>query len=235
MKSVKRFMIFFVLFVLLVQVTSTVSANSAVDNNVTSCGDNVNCTLTAVDNVNGAILTHKCTPDILIHVEGTKYGEMTKISVLVHKEHMKATGNVTLRCGNAMYVGSLHNGVATFYVGTLQPGIYNIQASYGGDVKFDPNNAIGELTIHKRTADMQITSFKYMNTEAGMVVKFNENATGQVRITIGNYSAVEDVSNGTAYFIIPIKAILDSGVDKAVVVYSGDNQFNRDVRYVSLR
>lgn len=228
-KSIKRFMIFFVLFVLLIQITSTVSATNAGNNNsVATSGNN------ELDYGNCTALTNSHIPNIhVVDVNGTKYGDKTKISVAVYKEGVKAIGKVILMYGNGFkyYNGAcisyLHNGIATFDLGVLHTGDYIMHIIYCGDENFNATNATSTFSIQRVAPDMHIAPMIDIKDHSAIVlVKVNENATGKIKITVGDYCTEwKNVTNGIVAFKVPKEVLVGSGTEKVYAIYSGDNNF----------
>lgn len=106
------------------------------------------------------------------------------------------TGNVTLLINGSKYNITLKNGTGSINISGLPVGKYSINATYGGDRKYEPYNRLFEDFYVRKIINYDFIPNGVANaTHANITVTFPADADGHVNITI----------NGQTYIGVPVK------------------------------
>ena len=145
-----------------------------------------------------------------------------------------ATGNVTAKAGNGVYITSIVDGTATFTIPGL---IENTTAiiTYAGDDRYNNASTTVDIVVNpKEKENATITLDAPAITEgenATITVTLPGDATGNVTASVNGKTYFAPVENGTATLIIPD---LDVGNYTIPVTYSGDEKYNPVTKDVNL-
>ena len=167
----------------------------------------------------------KSNTAVEIDVNSTVYGNKVNITV---KVDAGVEGNITIRL-NDTEIGTygIVGGWVNITVDDLAAGNYTVYASYSGNGKYNINSTskgfevtkvISAITIQESTADAA--------TNATIVVKINETATGNITITVNGTKYNATIENGVATFTIDQ---LLSGQYDIKAEYDGDNNYTAAV------
>jgi hypothetical protein len=115
------------------------------------------------------------------------------------------------------------NGVAVLE-DVLETGDYTVIATYMGDSRFNTNITAGEFTIRGHIKkDTPITAYAdVIGNRVALTVSVDENATGFVKVKLGDTIANIELTNGKGSFV----QTLAEGSYFADVTYLGDDNFN---------
>ncbi|MBQ2652500.1 MAG: Ig-like domain repeat protein [Methanobrevibacter sp.] len=162
---------------------------------------------------------NKRNTGINITVENITYGGKVNITVNVTDD---AKGFITIRINETMNVTlPIENGKVTWIVEGLGVENYTVYAIYSGDEKYNINStnktfkvtkAISAITIEESTTDAA--------TNATIVVRISETATGNITITVNGIKYNATIENGMATFTINK---LPAGKYDITVEYIGDD------------
>ncbi|WP_407432058.1 Ig-like domain repeat protein [Methanobrevibacter sp.] len=129
-----------------------------------------------------------------------------------------ATGNVTITIGEDDYVVPIEDGKAVLDISGLDPGDYVADVTYPGDDKYGPNSNSTEFTIPK--VDDYPINATVVDDE--LIVSVPEDATGNVKVNIGDKDYTVPIKDGKA--VLDISG-LDPGDYVADVTYPGDDKY----------
>ena len=115
-------------------------------------------------------------------------------------------------------VYSSEGGLIHMTLHDLGAGNYTVEVSYAGDSRFNSQNQAFTFEVKKYTP-MLVTSFE--NSTHMLEIKLNNDATGNVTVTVGDEKYTVQLVNGSA----SVK-IQKSGSYDAVIVYLGDSRYN---------
>lgn len=138
-----------------------------------------------------------------------------------------ATGNVTLYVNGQMESLTLNNSKANHTMLKVPRGDYVITAIYNGDDKYSMSQSSTKIEVGNIEPSMSIEVYDITYGDVATVkVILNDDATGNVSITIDGITNSSAVTNGVV--VVSISG-LNAGTNKNVTVfYTGDdNYFNR--------
>ena len=172
-----------------------------------------------------------------VHVNVNRYVSNTMISlgeIIVDEDLLieisvpgDATGNVSIYINSNIFILTLTDAKANHTINNISRGDYIIKAVYNGNDKYLESMDSVKIEVDNINSSMEITAedIVYGNT-AAIKVKLNDNATGNVTVTVDGISNTSEVKNGQA--TIPLNNV-DAGTDKNITVfYTGDDTyFNR--------
>ena len=171
----------------------------------------------------------KLNSTINIDAENTVIGENTTITVTVP---YAATGNVTVKVNGKEYTGEIVNGKVVFSVLADVVGEINVDASYDGDDLFLKSSNSTTFNVAKLSTPISIDAKDIkLGEDAVITVTVNNQATGNVTITVGGKDYTENVDNGTAKFTV---SNLTGGVKEIVAKYSGDSKYGENTTSISI-
>ncbi|WP_407420904.1 Ig-like domain-containing protein, partial [Methanobrevibacter sp.] len=137
-----------------------------------------------------------------------------------------ATGNVSAKVGNGVYIAPIIDGVATITVpGLVENATADI--SYDGDDKYNPAKTSVDIVVNpkeKENATIRIDAPEVTEGEnLTITATLPKDATGNLTATVGDKTYTVPVENGTATLTIPDLA---AGNYTIPVTYSGDDKYN---------
>lgn len=190
-------------------------------------------TLKSIYSGNKKYLPQNLTEDIKV----SKYDSATSIAigpVVVDQDIMieiavnaDATGNVTLYINGQMESLTLNDAKANHTMLNVPRGDYVITAIYNGDDKYSMSQSSTKIEVDniESSIKVEVEDITYGDVATVKVI-LNDDATGNVSITIDGITNSSAVTNGVA--VISISG-LNAGTNKNVTVfYTGDDSyFNR--------
>ena len=138
-----------------------------------------------------------------------------------------AAGNVSLYINNEVQILTLNDAKVNYTVKSITRGDYVIAAVYNGDEKYLSSSDSIIIEVDNLNSSMEVSVDDIVYGESAVVnVKLNDNATGNVSVSVGDVTNSTVVVNGQATIRL---SNLEAGVNKTVTVfYSGDDTyFNR--------
>ena len=134
------------------------------------------------------------------------------------------TGNVTLQINNKKYLLSLNDSKINYTIKNISRGDYVLTAIYNGDEKYLPCEVSTKIEVDNLISEMEIYTEDIVYGETAVVnVELNDDATGNISVTIDGFTYTLPVADGFAKFEI---GNLDAGIDKSIsVFYTGDDAY----------
>ena len=135
-----------------------------------------------------------------------------------------ATGNIILYINNQMENLTLTDATASYTIGSIGRGDYIIRAVYNGDDKYLPSEDETKIEVGNINASMEISAENISYGQTAVInVKLNDDARGNVTVTVDNVSNTSEIINGNASVFLNG---LDAGIDKKILVfYTGDDTY----------
>ena len=174
-------------------------------------------------------------PNLTIQVSDIFEGEVAVINVTLDGQ---VTGSVELIVNNVTYVESISNGGVVRSLSNLPVGVYQVNVTYNGDLKFNKANKIVSFTVKSKTTPIDLDNpnldVEVLNITEGedavINITLDNNATGSVYFIVNNIPYIENIAGGSVVKVIPN---LSAGEYQVNVTYSGDSRFNKTNKIVS--
>ena len=165
---------------------------------------------------------------MVVNVDNVAYGQKANITVTVPDG---TTGNITLKLNDSAQSEitlPIVNNKVTWIVENLAVGNYTVNVTYNGDVRYNINSTSKSFNVTKVTPVMTIDVPDVVDakTNATIVVRINETATGNITITVNCTKYNATIENGVATFTIDQ---LLSGQYDIKAEYGGDNNYTAAV------
>ena len=161
----------------------------------------------------------KANATLDIAVSDITYGKKVNITVSVPEG---ATGYITIRINNTRNVTlPIVNGKVNWIVENLASGNYTVYANYSGDTNYNLNATDKAFKVNKVNSVLVIDTPQSVDaaTNATVIVRINETATGNITITVNGTKYNATIENGVATFTIDK---LPSGKYDITAEYIGD-------------
>ncbi|WP_292887633.1 Ig-like domain repeat protein [Methanobrevibacter sp. UBA212] len=155
--------------------------------------------------------------------------EVDKDLIIIITTNADATGNISLYINSKLETLTLSQSKANYTIKNIIRGDYIIKAIYCGDDKYLESSDSVKIEVDNIEATMNIKANDITYGKIAVIdVYLNDNATGNVTVTVDGISNTSSVNNGRAQITI---ANLDAGVNKNITVfYTGDDTyFNKTV------
>ena len=135
-----------------------------------------------------------------------------------------ATGNVTLIINNKEQLLDVVDSKATFTIKSIKRGDYYITAIYNGDSKYMGSSDNVKFGVGKMDPSivLNVDDIAY-GQDAIVEVILNNDATGNVTVSLDDVNKTSEIEKGKAIINIPG---LNAGNKEINVIYSGDNVYN---------
>ena len=163
----------------------------------------------------------KAKANLTIDVNDTVYGNDSNIVVYVDDG---VEGSITIKINDTL-IGTygIVDGKVNITV-RLPAGNYTVHAEYGGSYGYDTNVTSKDFNVAKATPVIAIDVPQVVdaNTNATIVVRINDTATGNITITVNGTKYNATIENGVAIFTIDK---LLSGKYNITAEYAGDNNY----------
>ena len=144
--------------------------------------------------------------------------------ILTIKTTDSATGNVTLLINNNPYTVFLTNSKGEYTIENIVRGDYLITAIYNGDDRYLSSQTSRFIEVDNLNASMKIETEDITYGDTAIIkIKLNDDATGNVTVTIDGIKNSSAVVNGRAEVSF---TNLEAGQNKNIsVFYTGDNTY----------
>ena len=164
------------------------------------------------------ILKHDST--IIVSADPIKVDDVAIITIKVSGD-VDATVKVNVNGTN--YTVDIKGGEGKLEIAGLKAGKYDVNVTYIENGKYLSNSNKTEFTVSKINSKLEV---EVVNTTLGKNALINvtveDDATGNVTVTIGDKIYVEGIVNGKANFIIPY---LNVDEYEVTVTYNGDGKY----------
>ena len=184
--------------------------------NVSYSGDRKYLSQTTSFNI--SVLKHISQIDL--DIGQINVGENLVLSITTSKG---TTGNVTVKINNEKHSLSLNESRTNYTIKNIARGDYLITAVYDGDEKYLSSDVSTKIEVDNIMSNMEISVDDIVYGEAAVInIILNDNATGNVTVTVDGIAKTSEVINGNAKFEIPN---LDAGNKTVTVFYTGDDTY----------
>jgi hypothetical protein len=180
-------------------------------------GDDKYLNQTTKTNVNVA----KYDSNTMINLSSVEVGQDLLITVKLNDD---ATGNVTLYINSQVETLNLTNSSANYTIKNIKRGDYLIKAVYNGDDKYLTSTDSKFIEVDNVNATMEIAVDNITYGDAAIIkIQLNDDAGGNVSVTIDGITNSSEVNNGIAEVHINN---LDAGANKNITVFfTGDDTY----------
>ncbi len=150
--------------------------------------------------------------------------EVDKDLIITITTNADATGNISLYINSKLETLTLSQSKANYTIRNITRGDYIIKAVYNGDDKYLESSDSVKIEVDNIEATMNIKANDITYGKIAVIdVDLNDNATGNVTVTVDGISNTSSVNNGRAQITM---ANLDAGVNKNITVfYTGDDTY----------
>lgn len=171
--------------------------------------------------------------EIINNVVVSKYQSFTNLTlseinvdedlILTITTNSDATGNISLYINNKLETLTLTDAKANYTIKNIPRGDYRITAVYNGDEKYLKSSDYRFIEVDNINATLSsiiedITYGEIVNIE----IFLNDNATGNVSVTIDGITNSSSVLNGGANVTL---AGIDAGLKNVSIFYTGDDTY----------
>ncbi|WP_405305551.1 Ig-like domain repeat protein [Methanobrevibacter sp.] len=113
---------------------------------------------------------------------------------------------------------------SSFTVNNLEEGEYQLVLDYSGDSFYTGTSANNLFKVGKNSSQ-EVTIFGGVVEGDNVIINvtLNEDATGRVRITLANYTFINELADGKTCFDIPY---VNGGINTYKIKYEGDDKYN---------
>ena len=171
-------------------------------------------------NMMGEVLISKYPSKTTLNLSEIEVGCDVLITVYCLSD---ATGNVTLKINNNIHTLTLTDAKAFYTMKNVTRGDYQITATYGGDEMYLPSQDSCKIEVDNIIPEMDIRTNDIFYGETAIVnVKLNDNATGNVTVTVDGVSNTSNVINGQSKIFI---SNLEAGFKNFTVFFTGDDTY----------
>ena len=147
----------------------------------------------------------KKSPVLVVEVDDINVGDNASIKITKPDD---ITGDIIIKVNNTIYEGLVVSG--------LSEGVYFVEVSYYGDLKYSNNTVNTTFKVSK--VDNIIPNI--VNNGSNVSVNLPSDAGGSVVVKINNDTYTVEVVNGTA--VLPVNVSDDDNIS---ITYSGDDKY----------
>ena len=167
------------------------------------------------------VTVSKYDSNTLISLSPVVVDEDLVISINVNSD---ARGNVTLYINSQVETLTLINAFANHTIKNISRGDYLIRAVYNGDDKYLTSQDLRFIEVDNINATMEIAADNITYGAPAIIkIRLNDDATGNVSVTVDGVINSSEVNNGIAEVYL---YNLDAGIDKIITVfYTGDDTY----------
>ena len=134
-----------------------------------------------------------------------------------------STGTIALSINNSTQTLTLNNSKASYTIKNIKRGDYLISAHYNGDDKYLASSDSRFIEVDNLNATMKITTQNIVYGDIGVIkVNLNDDATGEVSVTVDGVTNSSKVINGKVELSF---SNLNAGFKNVTVFYSGDDTY----------
>ena len=171
----------------------------------------------------------KYVANISASSRSVKVDENAVVSVVLDDD---ATGNVLIVIEGHEYSADVVGGSATINLPSLPAGSYVFDVIYGGDDKYLDNIAQVSFNVSKYNTNISASAATVrVDKNASVYVVLNDDATGNVSITVNGTEYYGILENGNAVIELPV--ISQAGSYTFDVIYNGDGRYLANVTQVT--
>lgn len=164
--------------------------------------------------------------ELYINVQDIEFGQSADISVNISEN---ATGNMTLFINNENYTSEIKNGLVSFKIENLLPGLYNFEVRYDGDENY-LNSSIKSVFSVLKVLDDKIDFENIIEDSSNFKIIYLNDANGNFTLFIGNHNLTSELVNGSVQFNLENY----SGEHNILISYSGDEIYESFIKYLSI-
>ena len=170
---------------------------------------------------NANVNVNKYVSSVKINLSEIEVGKDLTITITTDSD---ATGNISLYINNKLETLTLTDAKANYTIKNITRGDYRITAIYNGDEKYLKSSDYRFIEVDNIESLMNINVGNITYGESAIInVYLNDNATGNVTVTVDGISNTSKVNNGQAKITL---ANLDAGINKNITVfYTGDDTY----------
>ena len=162
----------------------------------------------------------KINTPIVILADDIKFGENLTVTVNLNND---VTGNVVVSVGDVHQSVKIIDGSATLSISSLTGGVKTINVSYGGDDNYYPASESKQINVSKINTPVIILADDIgFGENLTVTVNLDNDATGNVVVSVGNIHQSVEIVDGSAIISIPS---LTGGVKTINVTYGGDDNY----------
>ena len=205
------------------KLTNTFSAITGSDVIIEAIPGNYILALSCVggDPLNVSLTVNKGSPKLAFATDFAKSGETANIKVTMSK---KAAGYARISINGETYRVQIKSGTATAEVPDLADGVYDVTATYGGNVYHTAETITGTFQVGKINQGINVETQKIEIGEI-LVATLAKDATGFVRFIIANETYKVPIENGAAYQNV---TDFKTGTYKVTLKYGGNYRYNAE-------
>ena len=195
---------------------------------------NVRATYAGDENFTNDEKTHifrvKKNPNLEISAGDIHVGDAATINITIDSN---ITDGVNLTVNGKPYEVKLSDGRATVTISDLSADAYEVKAIFAGNDNFTSDAKTKTFNVLKYDAGLEVTVKDITYGEnATLLIKINENATGEVTYSFKNEILPVSLSKGMANIILNG---LTAGTYSIAVTFDGDSKFSSDEMNVTFR
>ena len=142
-----------------------------------------------------------------------------------------ATGYVVVNVDGVDYGINITAGQNSVAIPNLASGEHNITATYLGDDKYAESSSNATFDVDKATAEMDVEVENTTTSGSDIIVVLPDDATGTITVDVDGKTITVPAHPGEN--IIPVSN-LTGGENDAVVTYSGDDKYDKEVKNVTI-
>ena len=171
-------------------------------------------------NLTVSVNVDKYVSTTLLNISEVNVGEDVILTITTTDS---STGTIALSINNSTQTLPLNNSKASYTIKNIKRGDYLIIAHYNGDDKYLSSSDSRFIEVDNLNATMKITTqnIGYGDTEV-IKVNLNDDATGEVSVTVDGVTNTSKVINGKAEISF---SNLNAGFKNITVFYSGDDTY----------
>ena len=177
---------------------------------------------------NKTFFVNKINSTVAIEISDVEFGYDVNITAKVLPD---ATGNVTIKINNEEHVVDIVDAKAIFTINSITSGDYEVVVIYNGDDKYltSQNQTLFSVNKIKSNFTIKINGTTYGNSTT-FEVTLNNGATGDVTIIVDGIEKMITLKNSKAIIIFDA---LNAGIKTAKIIYSGDENYTKNITSIS--
>ena len=172
------------------------------------------------ESVSTSFKVSKIQLDITPIVSDVDFGENVTVSVNLPKD---VPGNVRFTVDGTTYTVKLVSGKASVTIPNLNPGTYEVTATYAGNIKYAKASATSTFNVNKLSPGLSVVAqdIAYGSNEL-ITVSIAKDAPGNVRIYVDGTEYVSKINSGKATLSL---SGIKTGTHDVVVTYGGNYKY----------
>ncbi len=171
-------------------------------------------------NLTASVNVDKYNSTTLLNISEVNVGRDVLLTITTTDS---STGTIILNINNNTQTLTLNNSKTSYTIKNIMRGDYRITAVYSGDEKYLSSQDSKFIEVDNLNATMKITTqnIVYGDTEV-IKINLNDDATGEVSVTVDGVTNTSKVINGKAELSF---SNLNAGFKNVTVFYSGDDTY----------